>query len=112
MQEYIATYRYHTIEYLYTEYQQGQTDDDYQTMNEERGEGHGEEHDYHVLEGPGGTTTTQQNRELEMRQVRGSGEEHAYHVLEGPSGGNASREPRVRGVGETMDYEIPLPPKK
>ena len=80
-------------------------------MNKERGEDHGEEHDYHVVEGPGETTHPQQNRELEMRQVRGSGEEHAYHVLEGPGGGNASREAGVRGVGGAMDYEIPLPLK-
>jgi hypothetical protein len=84
-------------------------------MNEGRGEDHGEEeHDYHVLEGPGGSTHLHQNRVLEMRQVRGSGEEHAYHVLEGPGGGgsNASRQPGVRGVGGAMDYEIPLPLKK
>ena len=82
-------------------------------MNEERGDDHGEEHDYHVLEGSGGTTYPQQNRQLEMRQVRGSGEEHGYHVLEGPAGGgSASRETGVRGVGGAMDYEIPLPLKK
>ena len=81
-------------------------------MNEERGVDHGEEHDYHVLEGPGENTHPQQNRELEMREVRESGEEHAYHVLEGPGSDSASREIRVRGVGGAMDYEIPLPLKK
>jgi hypothetical protein len=80
--------------------------------NDEDGE-NGEEHEYHVLEGPGGNTHPHQNRELEMRQVRGSGEEHAYHVLEGPGGGgNASRQPGVREVGGAMDYETPLPLKK
>ena len=74
--------------------------------------GNDKEHEYQVLEGPGETTDVHQNRELEMREVRESGEEHAYHVLEGPGSGNASWEPRVRGVGETMDYEIPLPLKK
>jgi hypothetical protein len=83
----------------------------YPMGNDEGGE-NGEEHEYHVIEGPGGNTHPQQNRELEMRGVRESREEHADHVLEGPGSGNASRQPRVREVGGAMDYEIPLLLKK
>ena len=90
----------------YTDRQERQAESDYQIMNEEGArEDHGEEHEYHILEGLVG-----QNRELEMR-VNESGEEHAYYVLEGPGGNSQSKEEGMREVGGAMDYEIPLPLK-
>ena len=71
----------------------------------------GDEHEYHVLEGPGGDTRVHQNRELEMREVKESGEEHMYHILEGLGSDDASKEAGMREVGGAMDYEIPLPLK-
>ena len=91
-----------------TGHQERQAENDYQIMNEEGGEDPGDEHEYHVLEGPGRDTHVNQNRGLEMREVKESGEEHAYHVLEGPGGSNTSKQPGVREVGGARNYEIPL----
>ena len=96
---------------MYTGHQERQTENDYQIMNEEGGEDLGEEHEYHILEGPGGNTHVHHNRELEMREVKDSGEEHAYHVLEGPGGDNQRKKQGIREVGGAMDYEILLPLK-
>ena len=100
-----------TINFTYSDRQQEQTENDYQMMNEEGGSGSGDEHEYHVLEEPGGNTHVHQNRELERREVKESREEHDYHVLEGPGGDGASKETGVSVVGEVIDYEIPLPLK-
>ena len=42
----------------------------------------GDEHKYHVLEGPGGDTYVYQNREPEMREVEESGRDRAVMMLE------------------------------
>ena len=97
---------------MYTGHQERQTENDYQIMNEGGGEDLGEEHEYHVLERPGGDAHVHHNRELEIREVKESGEEHAYHILEGLGGDGASKEQGVREVSGAMDYEIPLPLKK
>ena len=83
-------------------------ENNYHLMDNNMEEEGGEEHKYHVLEGPGGDTHEHQNRELEMREVKESGEEHAYHILEGPGGDDANKELEVGGA---TDYEIPLPLK-
>ena len=67
---------------MYTGHQERQTENEYQIMNVRGGGDNGEEHEYRVLEGPGGDIHVHQSRELEMREVRESREEHTYHVLE------------------------------
>ena len=65
-------------------------------MSNDMEEEGGDEHEYHVLEGPGGDTYVHQNRELEIREVKESGEEHVYHVLEGPGSDDARKEQGMR----------------
>ena len=73
----------------------------------------GEEHEYHVLEGPGrGDGHVGQNKELGTREVEENEEEHEYQVLEGPMDVDPSKEMGKREVGGAKDYEVPLPLKE
>ena len=76
----------------------------------------GEEHEYHVLEGPGGGDGhVDRNKELETREVEENGEEHEYQVLEGPRGKgyeDPSKEMGKGEVGGANNYEVPVPLKE
>lgn len=92
------------ILYIYTDHQRLPTENEYQITNEAGGGDCGEDHEYHMLEGPGRNSRVHQNRQLEMKEVNEIGEEHAYHVLEGPGGNthvNQDRQLEMREVNET-----------